>query len=109
MTDYCLVLTQAERCARGMWPSVLNSTSILEFEMRNLRELTNKCVLLEASRNPEEFLCTIGWHHRGHWFLDLQVSAKTAGDAVRAATEKWLKEKERKQARHLHKYGMEFP
>ncbi|KKK50712.1 hypothetical protein LCGC14_3122240, partial [marine sediment metagenome] len=27
----------------------------------------------------------------------------------RAATEKWLKEKERKQARHLHKYGMEFP
>ena len=26
MTDYCLVLTQAERCARGMWPSLQNSS-----------------------------------------------------------------------------------
>ena len=24
MTDYCLVLSQGERCARGMWPSTLN-------------------------------------------------------------------------------------
>ncbi|KKL66106.1 hypothetical protein LCGC14_2148250 [marine sediment metagenome] len=24
MTDYCLILTQAQRCARGMWPSMLN-------------------------------------------------------------------------------------
>jgi len=93
VTDYCLVLTQGERCARGLWPSVLNSTSILELEMRKLRELTKSCVLLEASRNPEEFLCTLGWHHRGHWFRDLQVSAETAFEAVDLAREKWLKEK----------------
>ena len=24
MTDYCLVLSQGERCARGMWPSITN-------------------------------------------------------------------------------------
>ncbi|KKK72320.1 hypothetical protein LCGC14_2905090 [marine sediment metagenome] len=93
MTDYCLVLTQGERCARGLWPSVLNSTSILELEMRKLRELTKSCVLVEASLNPEEFLCTLGWHHRGHWFRDLQVSAETAFEAVDLAREKWLKEK----------------
>ncbi len=66
----------------------------LELEMRKLRELTNSCVLVEASRNPLEFLCTIGWHHRGQWFKDFQVSAETAFDAVRLAKEKWLKERE---------------
>ncbi len=62
----------------------------LELEMRKLRELTNSCVLLEASQNPLEFLCTIGWHHRGQWFKDFQVSAETAFDAVRLAKKKWL-------------------
>ena len=64
----------------------------LELEMRKLRELTNSCVLVEASRNPLEFLCTIGWHHRGHWFKDLQTSAETASDAIRLAKKKWLEE-----------------
>ena len=65
----------------------------LELEMKKLRELTNSCVLLEASRNPEEFLCTIGWHHRGLWFKDFQVSSETAFDAIRLAKEKWLERK----------------
>ena len=62
----------------------------LELEMKKLRNLTNKCVLVEASLNPEEFLCTIGWHHRGRWFKDLQTSAETASGAILLATEKWL-------------------
>ncbi|KKK61473.1 hypothetical protein LCGC14_3013980 [marine sediment metagenome] len=64
----------------------------LESEMKKLRELTQSCVLVEASRNPEEFLCTIGWHHRGNWFRDIQVSAENALDAVRLAKEKWTNE-----------------
>ena len=64
----------------------------LEFEMNKLRELTQKCVLIEASRNPSEFLCTIGWHHRGQWFKDLQTSAKTAAEAIFLAKVKWLEE-----------------
>ncbi|HEC64483.1 MAG TPA: hypothetical protein ENI23_04240 [bacterium] len=66
----------------------------LELEMIRLRNLTNKCVLVEASRNPEEFLCTIGWHHRGHWFKDLQVSAETAPLAVCLAAKEWLKKRD---------------
>lgn len=65
----------------------------LELEMRKLRELTQNCVLIEASRNPLEFLCTIGWHHRGNWFQDLQTSAETAAEAVHLAKEKWLEER----------------
>ena len=60
--------------------------------LEKLRKITESCVLLEASRNPEEFLCTIGWHHRGQWFKDLQVSAETAPLAVCLAAEKWLEE-----------------
>ena len=62
----------------------------LELEMIRLRDLTDSCVLLEASRNPREFLCTLGWHHRGQWFKDLQVSAETALDAIFLAKKKWL-------------------
>ena len=65
----------------------------LELEMRKLRSLTKSCVLIEASRNPSEFLCTLGWHHRGNWFRDLQVSAETAAEALYLAKEKWLEEK----------------
>ena len=69
----------------------------LELEMKELRKLTRKCVLVEASLNPEEFLCTLGWHHRGHWFKDLQTSAETATDAIRLAKEKWIKDSRKKQ------------
>ena len=65
----------------------------LELEMRRLRSLTKSCVLIEASRNPAEFLCTLGWHHRGQWFRDLQVSADTAAKAISLAREKWLEER----------------
>ena len=65
----------------------------LELEMRKLRSLTKSCVLIEASRNPSEFLCTLGWHHHGNWFKDLQVSAETAAEALYLAKEKWLEEK----------------
>ena len=95
MTDYCLVPTQAERCARGMWPTaILNLkekvTETLVQKMEALRTITGQCILLEASTNPKEFLCTIGWHHRGQWFKDFQVSAETAFEAVDLAKEKWL-------------------
>ena len=69
----------------------------LELEMRELRKLTNRCVLVEASLNPEEFLCTLGWHHRGQWFKDLQTSAETANAAVRLAKEEWTKDSRRKE------------
>ena len=48
------------------------------FLLEKIRTMTGKCVLLEASTNPEEYLCTVGWHYRGHWFKDFQVSAETA-------------------------------
>ena len=50
-----------------------------------IRLYTGKCVLLEASVNPREYLCTVGWHHRGQWFKDFQVSAETAPHAVSLA------------------------
>jgi len=50
--------------------------------VEKLREITKKCVLVEASNHPKEYLCTIGWHHRGQWFKDLQVSASTAPEAI---------------------------
>lgn len=68
----------------------------LELEMRKLRTLTKDCVMIEASRNPSEFLCTIGWHHRGLWFQDLQTSADTVAEALSLAKKKWLKKKEEK-------------
>ena len=64
--------------------------------LKKLMEVTGSCVLLEASRNPKEFLCTIGWHHRGNWFKDLQVSAETAPLAVCLAAKKWLRSKKEK-------------
>ena len=47
-----------------------------------IRDITGRCVLLEASVNPKEYLCTVGWHHRGQWFSDFQVSAETAPHVV---------------------------
>ncbi len=60
-------------------------------KMDRLRNLTGRCVLLEASVNPIEYICTIGWHHRGQWFRDIQITHKNAVDAVEIATEEWKK------------------
>ena len=60
-------------------------------KMEALRSLTGKCVLLEASVNPIEYLCTIGWHHRGQWFKDIQISHKNAADALDIAWKEWQK------------------
>lgn len=51
--------------------------------MERLRERINHSVLLEASLNPTEWLCTTGWHHRGQWFLEHQEKAETAKEALR--------------------------
>jgi len=32
-----------------------------------LRKDSNLCVLIEFSQHPEEYICSLGWHHRGLW------------------------------------------
>jgi len=50
--------------------------------MEIIRLLTKKSVLLETSLHPKEWLLTLGWHHRGQWMKEFQVSAETAPHVV---------------------------
>ena len=50
--------------------------------MDKIRAKLKKCVLIEASVNPEEYLATLGWHYRGQWMRDLQVKAATPALAI---------------------------
>lgn len=50
--------------------------------VEKMREHTKQCVLVEASTNPEEYLCTVGRHYRGQWFKSHQSKADTAPLAI---------------------------
>ena len=63
-------------------PNFSTDSSWIVQILEKIREITGKCALLEASVNPKEYLCTVGWHHRGQWFKDFQFSSETASHVV---------------------------
>lgn len=65
------------------WPPPYTTNIVVAWQvLERLRELSKKCVLVEASCNPDEYLCTLGCHYRGQWFETFRASAEAAPLAI---------------------------